>query len=106
MRRDLLGVIALASLLAGVVLYFLNGDDSRNLEWTGACLRIGAVLGAAWRALPEIRRPGNRWFVMAALAGFVLLAWRPRLILFAVGLVVLAWFTRPRGSLVGEPRRR
>lgn len=106
MRRNLLGVIALVCLISGVALYFLNADDSRHLEWTSACLRIGAILGAVWLALPDLRRPGNRWYVLAALAGFVLLALRPRLVVFAIGFFVLAWLARPRKSIAGEPPRR
>jgi hypothetical protein len=98
-RRNLLGVIALVALLAGAVLYFVDGAHSRYLEWTSACLRVGAVLGAVWLAMPEFRRPGNRWLVAAILAGFVVLAWRPRLFLVAAVLFVVAWFLRPRGRM-------
>lgn len=106
MRRNLLGIVALACLLAGIALYLLHGGDSRNLEWTSACLRVGALLGAVWLALPDLRRPGNRSYAMTALAGFVLLAWRPRLVVFAIGFFALAWLLRPRKSVAGEPPRR
>lgn len=98
MRRNLLGLISLALLITGTVLYFADGADSRYLEWTSGLLRAGAVLAAVWLAMPEFRRPGNRWFVFAALAAFVLMAWRPRLFLVAAMLAVVAWIVRPRAE--------
>lgn len=96
MRRHLLGLIALGSLIAGAILTYVAGGESRSLEWTSGLLRSGAVLGAVWLAMPEMRRPGNKWFAGAVLAAFVLMAWRPRLFLVAGLLVVVAWVLRPR----------
>ncbi len=95
MRRHLLGAIALVSLLLGAALQ-LTGDGSARLEWASASLRIGAVLGAVWLALPELRRPGNRWLAAAVLAAFIVLAVRPRLFWFAGILAVVAFVLRPR----------
>ncbi len=96
MRRHLLGLIALSSLIAGAILTYVGGGESRSLEWTSGLLRSGAVLGAVWLAMPEMRRPGNKWFVGAVLAAFILMAWRPKLFLVAAVLVVVAWIVRPR----------
>jgi hypothetical protein len=100
MRRNLLGIIALVSLLLGAVLHFAGGGESHYLEWTSALLRVGAVLGAVWLAMPELRRPGSRWVVGAILLAFVIMAWRPRLFLVAAVLLGIALILRPR-----PPRR-
>lgn len=104
MRRHLLGAIALTALLAGAALQFAGGGSTR-LEWASACLRVGAVLGAVWLALPQLRRPGNRWLVGAVLAAFIVLAVRPRLFWFAALLAIVALVLRPRSPKPSAPRR-
>jgi hypothetical protein len=95
MRRHLLGAIALTCLLVGAALQ-LVGDSSSRVEWASACLRIGAVLGAVWLALPQLRKPGSRWLIGAFLTAFIVLAVRPRLFWFAALLAIVAYVLRPR----------
>jgi hypothetical protein len=51
-NRTLVGVIALVLLVVSLVLA-VTGVDTNDI-WTGACLKVGLVMGALWLALPSI----------------------------------------------------
>lgn len=54
-NRSLVGVIALLLLGAAAVLTVRGADGSWEL-WSGACLKIGLVMGAFWLAMPVLTR--------------------------------------------------
>ena len=49
-NQKLVGTIACTMLVGAGLLWFLGG--SQNM-WTGACLKVGLVMGALWLALPR-----------------------------------------------------
>ena len=55
-NRTLVGLIAATMLGSAAFLWYFLG--SQNI-WTGACLKVGSVMGALWLALPTISRHGN-----------------------------------------------
>jgi hypothetical protein len=70
--RTLVGIIAVVMLVGAGVLWFFVG--SQNM-WTGACVKVGVVMGAFWLALPTFSRQGN-WgqASLGTVVGFVALA--------------------------------
>ena len=89
MHRPTLGVVAGLFLVAGVVVSFVSDlgiEDDRF--WGGVLLRMGAVLGALWLVLPRARRLS--WRTWTAVTVFVVVvAARPRLVLYAFGISVV-----------------
>ena len=104
-NQKLVGTIACTMLVGAGLLWFLGG--SQNM-WTGACLKVGLVMGALWLALPSLKRKGSwghtSWGVIVAVA-LVLTGKRVdmRIILpLLVGIVLATKVLRP-GSL---PKRK
>jgi hypothetical protein len=56
-NQHLVGGIAASMLIGAGVLWYVAG--AQNM-WTGACLKVGLVMGALWIALPSISRR-NSW---------------------------------------------
>lgn len=86
--RAILGVIAVALAAAGAWAWAAD-----NPGLAGAALRVSALIGAivvAWPALADFRRHKPWW----ALAGALLVAWRPR----------AAWLVLPVLALVAYRR--
>jgi hypothetical protein len=87
MHRPTVGVIALTLILGWVWLTFwpLNTDWSEPLR--AACSRVGWTMGALWLALPQlVRLPG--WLLKAIAIIAVICAYKPRIALFAVPLLI------------------
>jgi hypothetical protein len=70
MRRNLLGIIALALLLFGAVTAINGPGGASAIGVAGSCIKAGLVLGALWLALPQIQATIARfprrllgWFV-------------------------------------------
>ena len=95
MHRPTVGILAIVLLLVGGVLYFFGPSNERYQEWIGGCIRVGAVLGALWLALPQLRRLPN-WMVPVIFAMCMVLALRPRLFVVAFVLALVIAFVRPR----------
>lgn len=108
MQRTVLGLIALGLFIAGSLGTFteLFGSDSR--WWGGVALRAGAILGVSWLVMPKARHlPRYVWVGLGIFAG--VLAFRPRLVLFGIGLafiamVVVALAQRRAAPAKGSPR--
>jgi len=95
MHRPTVGILSLVLLSVGGVLYFFGPSSERYQEWIGGSIRVGAVLGALWLALPQLRRlPG--WMVPAIFVMGLVLALRPKLFLDAFVLALIIAFVRPR----------
>jgi len=56
MRRHLIGIIALLLLSGYVASSVWPLEGSFGAQLPGACLRIGAVVGAWWLAYEQLRR--------------------------------------------------
>lgn len=102
LNRKLVGTIAIV-LLAGAGLIWVFGD-SQNI-WTGACLKVGLVMGALWLALPSIsRRKDLGQMSVSMVIGMVVLAVFLtgkrvdfRIVLpMLVGMSIAVMFLRPR----------
>jgi hypothetical protein len=55
MRRNALGIIALALLLFGAVTAINGPGGASAIGVAGSCIKAGLVLGALWLALPQIQ---------------------------------------------------
>ncbi|WP_397571053.1 hypothetical protein [Schlesneria sp. T3-172] len=101
-NRNLVGVIAVVMLGGAGILWVFTG--TQNI-WTGACLKVGLVMGALWMALPAIAR--NRslgeasWFNVIAFVGLALLLTGKRvdiriIIPLLAGIAIATLILRPR----------
>ena len=112
MNRTLLGILALGCFVAGVAMLLAG----RGGEVAGALIKVGAVLGAVWLALPSItgilsRTP--KWVLTAAVIGVIICAVKPQLLLIVVPLLLGLWFLSSRflsspadPTILGRRQRR
>lgn len=118
MKRSLLGLVALVSLVIGIGLLLLAPRDVNNtaLSVSGALIRVGLVIGALWLAWPSItgllsRTP--KWMLTAAAIGIVFCVVRPQLLLIVVPVLLGLWFLSGRflqspsdPTILGRRQRR
>lgn len=110
--RPLVGVIAIALLIAATVLWLWPGDSTGAvMTWRAACLRIGIVMAALWLALPTGSRPAAwanlsvRSVVVLVLAAAAVLRIPVRVFMpLAVVTMALSFVLRPRSPK--RPERR
>ena len=114
-RRHLMGLLGLASLIAGVSLLIIRGtNDSQWSMFASICLRVGLMLGAMWLAFPQIVGLARRFppWLMAtiAISGLVIAA-RPRMIVYLapvlaaiVILQFIGWLFKPLPT--PKPKRK
>lgn len=95
LRRASIGSLSLGLLALGVWLWLGPFEGSDANVAVGACWRVGLVLAAIWLAYPQIDRVPV-WFLPTSLIVLILIAWRPRLMILAVPLLVALWALRPR----------
>jgi hypothetical protein len=90
MHRPTIGLIAVVLLAVG---FFLREQPDTAVP--AACLRIGLIMSLLWYAHPQVKDvPG--WLVALGVGGlFVVMRW-PKLLVFAVPIVALLWFLRPK----------
>ncbi len=96
-KRQLVGLLSLAGLLAGVLLLVFGSSDAL----ASALLRGGVLLGTLWLALPTARRPAA--WSRTALWPFALIIIivalfpriRPILPVLLIGFLI-GWIVRPR----------
>ena len=87
MRRRLIGIIALV-LLLGVPVFWIWPPQSAGLtQLEAACWRVGALMAVLWLAYREVERL-PRWLVMVIPILLAAVAWRPKLFLVALPLVI------------------
>jgi len=106
MHRPTVGIIALVLLAAAAVGLAFSPQDDPGGIWA-ACLRVGLVVGALWLALPQLRRWPS-WLGKAILLGALLLvAFKPKALVLAVGVYVVLIALRPRtdSPSTGKPER-
>jgi hypothetical protein len=89
------------------VLLLIVGFVSRNQvddAFSGACVRVGLMMGIWWFAYPQVQNV-PRW--LAVTGGMLLLVvmLRPKLLIFAVPVVIALWLLRPRTSRTATTRR-
>jgi hypothetical protein len=102
MQRHILGIVTIIVLAVGVVKY--AGDDAAV---AGACLRIGAVLGLLWLAMPQLRDVPVWILGAVGVVLLVVLRW-PKLLWAVLPIAIALWLLRPRGvrraSRYSDPR--
>jgi hypothetical protein len=100
MRRHIIGVMAVALLVGGLLLWIWQPMDQGSLlQLEAACWRIGACLAVLWLAYPELLN-FPRWIWIALPAMILVLAKWPRLFVLVIPLFILYMFIRPRLSKV------
>lgn len=83
MHRPTLAAFAIILLTAGVIVTYLIGAGEEQRLWGGVLFRGGALLGAVWLVLPSARRV-RKWTLLPVGAFIVIVAYRPRLIGYAL----------------------
>lgn len=85
--------IGMFAVLLLIVAFFTRHqvDDA----FSGACVRVGVMMGIWWFAYPQVQNV-PRW--LAVTGGLLLLVvmLRPKLLIFAVPIVIVLWILRPR----------
>jgi hypothetical protein len=94
-KRHVLGVIALV--FTAIALYFYLSPPERPffINLHAASARVGVFCVALWLAWPELLRL-PRWIFQVIPLLAILLAWKPRLFLLAIPIVVVVIILRPR----------
>lgn len=103
-RRHLLGIISVLTLIAaGILLFAFHGNDTKLAG--SMCLRIGLGLGLIWLALPQIMTICDKFpprLLIAVMVGCVIVLARPKsfpLVAVIVGVVAAlefaGWMLKP-----------
>jgi hypothetical protein len=92
MRRTALGWIVVCLLTVAGLLHVWFPSE---IMLRDGCLRCALVLGLVWLALPQLLEL-PRWAVATTLTSALLVLWRPKLLLFALPVLLAMWFLRPR----------
>jgi hypothetical protein len=98
--RAAIGLFAVVLLIVG---FFTRHQVDDAIS--GACVRVGLMMGIWWFAYPQLQNV-PRW--LAVTGGLLLLVvmLRPKLLIFAVPVVIVLWILRPRSlrRAVSRPR--
>ena len=97
MSRHTLGVVALSLLVIGGIAFLQHGDSGK--AFSGACMRVGMVLGAAWLAWPQIAsvwKKTPRWLLIATGVGVAVCVVQPLWALAAIPVLAALWFVGPK----------
>lgn len=90
MRRHLIGIIALLLFVGVLVSLYYEAP-----QFTAACSRVGVLMAVLWLAYNELQRlPERLWRPL--LVGALVLAIRPKLIVWAIPLIVALAILKPR----------
>lgn len=98
--RATIGLLAVVLLIVG---FFTRHQVDEAVS--GACFRVGLMMGLWWFAYPQVQNV-PRW--LAVTGGLLLLVvmLRPKLLIFAVPVVIALWLLRPRSSRRAAARPR
>ena len=114
-RRHIMGLIGVASLLGGAALLYVKGaSDSQWSMFASICIRVGLMLVVIWLAFPQIVGLAKRCppWLMAAVGGTaIVIAARPRMILYLGPVVVaisflqfIGWLFKPLPNPKRQPK--
>ena len=113
MHRPTVGAIALVLLAGWLALLFgeeslretFDLDQSLTIGLQAACIRVGLVMAAIWLAHPQLNRlPG--WTAKAILLGAIVIAWRPKIAIVVLPMLLAYFVLRPRKRADVPPRAR
>jgi len=94
-RRHAIGIIALVLLAAAAALWIWPVDADWREPLKAACTRLGPCMAVLWIAYPDVKRLPV-WVVPTIPLLLALLAWRPRLLLVALPIVIALAVLRPK----------
>ncbi len=95
MRRHLIGIIALLSLLGAVATWIWPPQGAWGAMVQSGFCRGGVLAGVVWLAFPDVRRmPAWLWSVLFAI--LVVVAIRPRTVFLAVPIIIALAILKPR----------
>ncbi|HEV3007309.1 MAG TPA: hypothetical protein VGX78_22755 [Pirellulales bacterium] len=96
MHRPTVGVIALVLLIVGAAGLAWPSSGANPAQFAPAFIRVGAVLGAFWLALPQTRQWQNKLLLGAiALTALVIAIW-PRILPVLAGFMLVFALLRSR----------
>jgi hypothetical protein len=94
-RRHLIGIIALLSLLGAVTFWVWPPESAWSGQLEAACWRGGALASMLWLAYADIRRmPAWFWLSLPVLAAILVV--RPRRFLYVIPIIVVLAILKPR----------
>lgn len=105
MHRPTVGILAVTLLLFGGGALVFAPETAGWRQFAAVGFRVGLVLGAIWLALPDARRPVNRWIMASVVAAIVLVARFPKLVPLALLAAAIAAILKFRVGVAG-PRDR
>ena len=95
MRRHLIGIIAVLSLLGAVACEIWPPQQTWGATLQSGSCRGGVLAAVVWLAYPEVRRMPT-WLWSMLLAVLVVVAIRPRTVFVAVPIIIALAILRPR----------
>jgi hypothetical protein len=108
MHRPTVGLIAIVLLGTALALWIIPSGLQSHQALLGACLKVGAVMGALWLAHPQLMRL-PKWMAAAAGITAVVAAVKPRILFVAVPLLFIVWSLMPsaakRNSITSRGRQ-
>ena len=94
--RTKIGVIGIVLLVAGGYLHWFPPEGLSNTDaLESACLRVGFMMGALWLAYPELVKLPT-WISAATFVATPIIAWRPRLALIILPVLLAVWILYPK----------
>ena len=94
MHRPTIAIVAIVLLALSLGLQ-LAGSSDPYIKF--ACLRMGAVMAALWLAHPQLTAV-PRWLLIGTMVLLLIVAWRPKALVFALPIALALWLLRPRKS--------
>ena len=94
-RRHLIGIIAIASLLAAAALWMWPPEATWRATVHAGLVKGGVLSAIVWLAYGDVRSiPGWLWSILLGI--LVVVAVRPKMVLFAIPIIIALAILRPR----------
>ncbi len=105
-RRVTIGIIGWVLLIVGIFIFFYGPHDDTWTMLCGACVRVGLIMLALWLAFPQVSRVPP-WIYGCSLVALIVVAARPKWIVWVGPSLVALWLVRPRpGKKDGDKHKR
>ncbi len=109
-QRLILGIVAIGCLVVGGVLYFSSPDEP---VWAAILIRVGAILGVTWLAMPQLESVSGRLSSIAFLVVLLVLivaATKPNIFKVVAGVAAVAmalnWVLKWASVITKPPNRQ
>ena len=103
-RRLTIGIIGWLLLIVGIGLFFFGPRNDTGMMLCGACVRVGLIMLALWLAFPQVSRVPP-WIYGCSLAALIVVAARPKWIIWVGPALLALWFLRPRPDKNGRNKK-